>query len=1033
MRNNSSNVPISVIIPVYNGEKYIEGCLASICEQSMTELEIIVVDDGSTDTTVEIARRVASMDSRVTVISHGENKGLFAARITGVQASCGNYIAFVDADDAVSFDWFRLLYKTATEEGNDITIGQFYCDFGNDRFTFFNLNPLRQKIKLEGDEVFSAFIGQEGSCYSWHLVWNKLYTRSIWMDAMADLEQFSKEHPRFVMCEDIAFSGTLWTRAKKVSNVQNGAVYYYNRANENQSTAGSFERSKTLNNIKNVTGAFDLMEEQMKKMGFYEKNKAHFYAWKLYYARMYYDILQKDSASNKKNDAHIIYEAFQIEDADDVTDYKKSYHYFYSAETNVNTTLHEKMEETKRRICSPDIKVVSFDVFDTLILRPFWTPTDLFLLMNDAFHRECTVSSYVDFSEIRVQAERDCRARIRKEHPQYEEITLDEIYDQLEKDYCLDRMALEKLKALEQELELRFCVERKMGRQLFELARSQGKQVIICSDMYLPRQTVEAILKKNGYEYDHLYLSSELRVSKGSQALFKHVQKELAVEPSACFHIGDNVGSDVQAPKKCGWDASHFAKVTDLFCNRIEGCCGGDAYAKIWGRMGQVQDTQNGEASFLGERCAMALAANKLCDDPYLTVAAESDFNADPYRLGYFALGHYLYAVTDWVVGQVKEKKSSCVHFVARDGYLPMLAYEHFKKYDVTLPRSNYLYVSRKAMALADVYSGCDLYSFAKKFNYQTLSPYKYEKMLLPYYRDGVGSIQEDMNVSNAAFRRTFCGPSAFYQASNLIAEKLDYEKLKAQKSDLYAYFSKIYQPNDILFDIGYSGRVEAAMTRLLGYPVNSLYLHAMTDSLQNRERIYGFQNECFYDHKPAVTGVIREHVFMKPAPSTIGFEKVDGELQPVFEAYKTTVGNEIVMRTLQGAAVEFVHDMLSVFEGYRSALSYQKDDMAYPFEYYLHYSKDLDRRIFACVMFEDDIGVGKDVSALSCWNRDIYDFNLERFSGSGSLDAFDACEQDAKLRSTFMPYARWKKAICYLLLEPRGFMQRVKRKLFKK
>ena len=305
--------------------------------------------------------------------------------------------------------------------------------------------------------------------------------------------------------------------------------------------------------------------------------------------------------------------------------------------------------------------------------------------------------------------------------------------------------------------------------------------------------------------------------------------------------------------------------------------------------------------------------------------------------------------------------------------------------------------------------------------------------MLLPYYRDGVDSIQKDLNVGDSAFRRTFYDVSEFYRVSHLIAGKLDYEKLKQQKADLYAYFEAIYKPGDLLFDIGYSGRVEAAMTRLLGYPINSLYLHATSDFLQNRERIYGFRNECFYDHKPAITGVIREHVFMKPAPSTIGYEKVDGELRPVFEAYKTTAGNEIIMRTLQSAALEFVDDMLTTFGDFRSALSYQKDDMAYPFEYYLHYSKGMDRKIFACVVFEDNIGVGKDVSALSFWNRDIYDFDLERLSGEGSLDVFDECVQDAKLRKTFMPYAKWKKALCYLILEPRGFMQRVKRKLLKR
>ncbi|MBO5355015.1 MAG: glycosyltransferase [Clostridia bacterium] len=1019
-------IPVSVIIPLYNGEKYIENCLRSIQDQSMKELEIIVVNDGSTDSSAKIVAKLAKEDPRIMLCNHPENMGLFQARLTGVNASHGDYIAFVDADDAVSFDWFRLLYQKATETQSDITIGQFLCDQGNNKYTFFNLDPLRQKISLQGEEVFRDFVGQEGNCYSWHLVWNKLYARALWMDAMEDLEAFSKEHLHFIMCEDIAFSAALWVRAKKVRNVQSGAYYYYNRANDASSTSAHPPREKTLVNIKNVVNAFKLMEMQMKKLGLCQEDyKKHFYEWKLHYARMYFNILKDDSARNKKNDEKLIQEAFQTAEGDDVTDYKATYHYFYSQETVVDYTLLTKMEDAKKMICSEEKQAISFDIFDTLILRPFLYPTDLFFLMNDEFNRVCKINSYLNFVDIRVNSEQNCRGRIRAQHVGYEEITLDEIYEQIAIDYPFDKEALDYMKALEQELEVRFCVQRKAGKELFELARMHNKKIIVCSDMYLPRETVDAILKKNGYAYDELYLSSELRVAKCTTNLFRHVQKELHLPKRAFLHFGDNWESDVLCAQRSGWDAIHLPKATDSFRNWVPGVYNGEAYARIFGRNGQMKDVYNSKISFFGYRCALALAANKLYDDPFQTISTESDYNADPYRLGYFALGHYLYAITDWIIQHAKEANAGHVHFVARDGYLPMEAYRIFKKYDPTLPEENYLYVSRKALALADVYAGGDLYSLWNKMNISNSSPYKLEAMLSEYYVDGAGSIQDKLGLNDVVFKRKFSSQDEFHRVVKVLAAQLDPQKLIEQKKELKEHFKEEFKPGDLMFDIGYSGRVEAVLSKLLQYPVNSLYVHSNNDSVKNRERINGFKNNCFYDYKPAITGVVREHVFMKPAPSTVGYEKKDGKLLPIFETYKTNPGNEIATRTFQGAALEFVEDMLSVFDGFVPMLAYHKDDMASPFESYLHYSKPADRKIFGCVWFEDDMGMGK-MSALDFWNQETKNFGLDkRFALT--IDEFDGMAQEFKLCTTFKPYPKWKKALCYFILDRNRFWARLK------
>lgn len=993
---------VSVIVPVYNGEAYLKKCLNSICKQSFRDLEIIVVDDGSKDGSAQIVQKIAAEDPRVRLCRHEQNMGLFQARITGVEASHGEYIGFVDADDEISIDWFRLLYQTATEQGNDITAGLFFEKYPDGRWEYLNLNPLRQEVCLEGDAVFQTYITQEGSCTHWQTVCNKLYSRKIWTEILSDVKEFSKNNPRFVMCEDMAFSTALWLRAKRMGNFTQGAVYFYNH-HIGASTAKTKDRDSILKKIRDIASAFGFMKAQMKKCGVFEPYKDHFENWVLFYARLYYRILGESGKRDRSVDCDFICETFATVDREVLKKEAPAQEYYYSICSQVDQNAFLLLEEAKEKICSEQIKVVSFDIFDTLIVRPFWIPSDLFFLLNDEFHDLCKLNSYVAFSDIRINSEHECHARIKQKNVSYEDVTLDEIYEQIALDYGVDRAILETVKAKEKELEIRFCVARKMGKQLFDLAKQQNKKVILCSDMYLPSETVNKLLQKNGYQCDKLYLSSELRVAKWTKNLFRYVQRDLELPAKSFIHIGDNYDSDVANPLSLGWETLHLTKPVDMFRNGNPAVYGGELCSRMLGYNGLMRDGINPELAFLGYRCAMALVAIKFFDNPFATVARDSDFDADPYKIGYLAVGQYLYAVTDWIIKKAKRDHREKIHFVARDGYLPMEAYHIFKQYDPDLPEDNYLYISRKALALTDIYQNLDMYSFWNKFAVLNYSPYKFDKIMKPYYREGISSLQEEMGVSDAIFKKHFENRTQYDRAIHALAACVDYDKLEEYKKELKTYFSEQIGKNDLMFDIGYSGRGEAALTRLLGYPVNSLYIHSNSQTLPDRERRYQFKTDCFYDIKPCITGIIREHVFMKLAPSTVGYQKENGKLMPEFEKYKVNAPTRMMTETVQNAALDFVRDMCSAFEGYTDMLTYRKDDLAFSFEYYLHYAKPIDRKVFGCVIFEDELGLGKAVSALDFWNQDIESFQLERLFSTESIGGLTSVDN---FRSTLMPYS---------------------------
>ncbi len=130
MKNKEESL-ISVIIPVYKVEKYLKRCVDSVIAQTYENIEIILVDDGSPDNCGEMCDEYAKADSRVLVI-HKENGGLSSARNTGVEHSCGEWIAFVDSDDYISSDYIECLYQAVKEYNADISICRYVITHGDD-------------------------------------------------------------------------------------------------------------------------------------------------------------------------------------------------------------------------------------------------------------------------------------------------------------------------------------------------------------------------------------------------------------------------------------------------------------------------------------------------------------------------------------------------------------------------------------------------------------------------------------------------------------------------------------------------------------------------------------------------------------------------------------------------------------------------------------------------------------------------------------------------------------------------------------
>lgn len=236
---------ISVIVPIYNVEKYLEKCVKSIQEQTYKNIEIILVDDGSPDNCGELCEKYARKDPRIKVI-HKENGGLSDARNKGIDNATGKYIVFVDSDDYIEINYIELLYKAIIENKAEISqcgINKVGCN-----------EKIIERIKYQNNQLKTGN-GMIQDFYTKHLienvvVWNKMYKKELYDKIKFP---FGKIH------EDEFTTYKIFYQVEKVAVI---SECLYNYRQTNSSITGKKYNLKRLN----------LLEALEERMEFFKKN-----------------------------------------------------------------------------------------------------------------------------------------------------------------------------------------------------------------------------------------------------------------------------------------------------------------------------------------------------------------------------------------------------------------------------------------------------------------------------------------------------------------------------------------------------------------------------------------------------------------------------------------------------------------------------------------------------------------------------------------------------------------------------------------
>lgn len=221
-------IKVSIIVPVYNVEKYISKCLYSLTNQTLEDIEIICINDGSTDNSLKLLENFKNKDSRIIVINQ-KNSGQSAARNKGIEAAKGEYIGFVDSDDWVELNFFEKLYNSAKRTDSDIAIAGIYSchPITKRKFLYFDKEIVTRDKNLKFE---LCDIPEKSYC------WNKIYKHS-------SLKKSGVKFEEGIIFEDCIYTPQIVYFLDQMITVPN--TYYYYRRRNNSTVK---QRDKKANN-----------------------------------------------------------------------------------------------------------------------------------------------------------------------------------------------------------------------------------------------------------------------------------------------------------------------------------------------------------------------------------------------------------------------------------------------------------------------------------------------------------------------------------------------------------------------------------------------------------------------------------------------------------------------------------------------------------------------------------------------------------------------------------------------------------------
>lgn len=334
--------------------------------------------------------------------------------------------------------------------------------------------------------------------------------------------------------------------------------------------------------------------------------------------------------------------------------------------------------------------VISFDVFDTLLMRKIMRPSDLFSVIG----KQVKEKYQIEYEKIRHDAARTADRK-------YGIATYDEIYQEFENISSLDYDTVNCIKEIEVNTEKKFLIPREVVIKAFYYALSSGKRVFLVTDMYFTKEYMEPILNSNGIRgYEGILISAEEGVAKWPDGgLFQVLREKYELEGVSILHIGDSPGGDVEAARAAGIDGIQILSAYEMLAQ--------SSLSKILVYASTVEDY-----------IIVGQIMGYFFSDPFALSRYKGRLYIDTLeKLGYLGYGALFTGFIVWAIKLCNEKEIDKILFLARDGYPIEKAYQCFLKNreEIKAPDSIYVLASRSCLAAAALYDENDLEEAIKR------------------------------------------------------------------------------------------------------------------------------------------------------------------------------------------------------------------------------------------------------------------------------------------------------------------------------
>ncbi|UWU51561.1 glycosyltransferase [Limnospira platensis] len=608
-----------------------------------------------------------------------------------------------------------------------------------------------------------------------------------------------------------------------------------------------------------------------------------------------------------------------------------------------NAVLSEnRYNRIAQSIYSDRITVVSFDIFDTLLTRRCLEPQDIFLYVaEDATVKR--ILNHIDFSFYRVLAEKSVRERLTNQMVN-QDPTIDNIYEELGSLLSLSIQDIEQLKKIEIDTELQFISRRNSLGRLYEYAKSIGKKVILCSDMYLPRSVIIKMLTKCGYQPPfNLYISCESSATKKHGTIFSVIARELNVEMGSILHIGDNLNSDIKMPQSVGCNALRINDYRKILLN-----CLPDTLSGIIPPFQEIKDIKSQPT-----RYNYALLLERLLSDSLEGVANLEKAS----NFGYTVLGPFVLSLVLWLRRISGQKGIKKVAWLARDGYLPLQVCQVVDSVAGPKHESIYLPISRKVLFpyFLQLQGGIESILEIGYTHDLTVEKFVYER----FGKVGLNIIKNSVGKHFEIILSHLMIEHHEYVFS-LLRNNVDSLKneTKYQYNNLINYYSKALGNSErtALFDVGRKGTFQSALSQITGLSIHGFYIMNNYQIYQNApgrnfDSYLGMIDKFARSHNPDT--IIYEALLSEKKPSFIGFDSVGNPLRESPNNLDKSI-NQMFFDDLHKGALDFVKDAAKTFGERIIDLEQESFYSSYGLENWMH--NESAKKILANVPHEDPV-----------------------------------------------------------------------------